>query len=510
MQKLKAILEKFKSHTNYFILAFIVLNAALTVHLFLRQGVNNKLIIAIALLVEALFELGLVVVFYKLKKKRAPLEKYFLWFYIPIGLLFIFLMPHQQTPDSYAHLTRAYEVSNGVLVAQPAENGMNGATLPVEIRHYIEREENYQYELDAIGTTLSGETYLEQEQYPAASGYIFVLYLPHAIGILIGRLLGMSVYFFLLLGRILCMLAFGIMAYFAIKLAPRFKIFLMFLAMLPMTLQQTTAFTADAMTFGVAFLLVGYALYLIYDEKVKTITNRQIVGIYGIAAAMALCKVVYFPLMGLFVLIPWRKFGSKKRKWLHGLLAVGVAVALEILWMKLQATEQGTLPITDQFTFIVQHPLRYITYMVGTAMDYLSTFYVSSTFGMSLGAWKFDLPNAYFFMAAAMAAVVFTRGTEHFNVKPGARWMSWGIFTVVVVAFMTTMFTQWTKPGLNYVDGVQGRYFIPILPLIPLMFSFSKKKKDEKPTLPFQYPLLFNMFFCVIAMVTILAVNLGR
>lgn len=142
--------------------------------------------------------------------------------------------------------------------------------------------------------------------------------------------------------------------------------------------------------------------------------------------------------------------------------------------------------------------------------DYLSTFYIASTFGMSLGAWKFDLPNVYFYLAMAMAAIVFVRGTEHFNVKKSVRLMSWVIFATVTVGFMTAMFTQWTKPGLNYVDGVQGRYFIPILTLMPLMFSSSKERQDEKTSLPFQYPLLFNMGFCVIAVATIVAVNLAR
>ena len=34
----------------------------------------------------------------------------------------------------------------------------------------------------------------------------------------------------------------------------------------------------------------------------------------------------------------------------------------------------------------------------------------------------------------------------------------------------TTMFIQWTKVGETVIDGVQGRYFLPIMLLIPIWF----------------------------------------
>ncbi|MBP3899217.1 DUF2142 domain-containing protein [Candidatus Saccharibacteria bacterium] len=499
-------IQKHATKPMCFALIFIVINMLLTAHLWSRYGVSSTVSLVIVLIVEVVTEVLLVFFFLKLKKKKLPIEKLFLVLYIPIGLLFVIFLPSQQAPDSYAHLTRAYEVSTGVLVAQPADDGITGATLPTEIRHFIEQEEKYAYEIENLGLQIGDETYIEQIHYPSASGYNPISYAPHAAGILVGRLFHLPIIFVMILGRLFCMLTFAAMAYFAIKTIPRYKTFLAFVCLFPMTIQQTTSYTADAMTLGVTIMAIGFALHLIYDNY-ERISNRQLAGIVALGVALALCKVVYFPLMGLFILVPWKNFGSKRRKWVIALITLAVGVLSEVVWMKIQTTSQGTVLVNGQFTFILEHPLKYLIYVIGTMTDYMSTFYISSTFGMSLGAWRFDLPNVYFYFALFMTFVTFLFATEHGKVSVGQRLMAWAISSTTILAFMTILFTQWTPEGANHIEGVQGRYFIPLLPLAPVMLSSSKNKLD-KPTMDYQYPLLFNMFFCIMAVATIIAVNL--
>jgi len=46
------------------------------------------------------------------------------------------------------------------------------------------------------------------------------------------------------------------------------------------------------------------------------------------------------------------------------------------------------------------------------------------------------------------------------------------------------MYTGWTKPGETTIDGVQGRYFLPILLLIPLFIIPAKPKSQKLATKP--------------------------
>ena len=39
-----------------------------------------------------------------------------------------------------------------------------------------------------------------------------------------------------------------------------------------------------------------------------------------------------------------------------------------------------------------------------------------------------------------------------------------------------SLYVHWTAVGSNYIQGIQGRYFLPILPLVMLLIGHSLKK----------------------------------
>ncbi len=60
------------------------------------------------------------------------------------------------------------------------------------------------------------------------------------------------------------------------------------------------------------------------------------------------------------------------------------------------------------------------------------------------------------------------------------------IITLIILAVCTLIFTslyiQWTKAESEAIRGVQGRYFIPILPLVFILLSKIKVKIDYDET----------------------------
>jgi hypothetical protein len=48
--------------------------------------------------------------------------------------------------------------------------------------------------------------------------------------------------------------------------------------------------------------------------------------------------------------------------------------------------------------------------------------------------------------------------------------LGFGIFILVVVLLETAIYILWTPVGFPNVEGVQGRYFIPLAPLFFLVF----------------------------------------
>ena len=57
-------------------------------------------------------------------------------------------------------------------------------------------------------------------------------------------------------------------------------------------------------------------------------------------------------------------------------------------------------------------------------------------------------------------------------------WISLTIIAVIGLIF-TSLYVQWTTIGSDSILGIQGRYFIPILPLIALLIGSQLKVKTD-------------------------------
>ena len=75
------------------------------------------------------------------------------------------------------------------------------------------------------------------------------------------------------------------------------------------------------------------------------------------------------------------------------------------------------------------------------------------------------------------------------------------------------MYIQWTKVGENIIDGVQGRYFLPLALLIPLAFSSVKKPQKSTSQSPSTnnhstYLYSFIVFESIYAITTIICTHI--
>ena len=52
------------------------------------------------------------------------------------------------------------------------------------------------------------------------------------------------------------------------------------------------------------------------------------------------------------------------------------------------------------------------------------------------------------------------------------------ILAVIALIFVS-LYIQWTKPDSQGIDGIQGRYFIPLLPAAGLLIGSIVKNKSE-------------------------------
>lgn len=441
---------------------------------------------------------------------KVPLEKWFLVIVLVLGALFIIVLPPGQSPDEVTHFKRAYGLSDGIIFPEEIENdgGRVGSDIP-EGTDFMIREPGpgtYAELLERIDDDASEKT---KQNYTGAALYNPVCYIPQTLAALVGKLFGFSVLGMAYLMKVFNFVVWIMLGYFAIKMIPKFKSAVLFILLLPITLQQATSISPDSLTIGLCVFFIAYVLYLAYEKK--TLLNRKDFAILIVGAiVIGLCKIVYLPLVLILLVIPKERFKSNKQSWwfVGGLLAI--VVMLNLVWLVLSSRylidyREGTNS-SGQVMGILRNPLKYLAIMISTINEY-GTMWVKNMLGMSLGSFKFSLPEVFWFISFVIMVLLCVQRSESLNFKKADRWIFGLVIVMVSGLIMTSLYIQWTPCGNSIIEGVQGRYFLPILLLVPVVMCNGDNKKECSALVSNGAIIYYSLVVNIIALVTIFTTN---
>lgn len=405
-------------------------------------------------------------------------EKVYLGLGLVFGLLFILAIPPFQVPDEFSHFARAYGIVEGNLIARSLDIDVPASS--VAFYHSVEYL-NFQSEQKISPLSLASS--LGMPLNPAdktpfltnAAGYPPVSYFPEVLGMGIGRLFNASPLLLLYLGRIGNLLASVFLIFFAIKITPVFKWVFLAVALTPMLFQQMVSLSADSFTNTIDLVFVAVVLAYAFDPN-RRFTNRNFLLALVLAILVALSKQAYFMLLLLFFLIPVRKAGGfKKYITLGGLLLLAGLVSL-IIWSMLSAglsfatVHTHEISPADQLNFVLSDPVGYLQIILDNVFRKLKNL-LDLAIGAKLG-WL-DTPLDPFLLFAIECSLLFLALTDK---NEAVKFNRTGKIVVLAVALLT-VFSIFSSSyiALNPVatkdlTALQGRYFIPILPLVLLLF----------------------------------------
>jgi Predicted membrane protein (DUF2142) len=376
------------------------------------------------------------------------------------GLAFVFITPPFEVPDETAHYWRACAIARGVF--QPAPEGGQGFTaIPSGER-----------ELGIRGAAPVSETRArirEDWELRWVSERVIVRYplsisalpfIPQAIGIAIGDAFHLRPLIAFYLGRLLNLAASLALVLLAMRLFRDARWILCVCAMLPMTLFMFASFSPDAMTIGVTFVAIALAL-------------AGSPWIIAATIALALCKP--YLLVPLLVLAQWRTGtlacpGKTGRSACPPLVVLAVAAGayLSSLFAKTSATFMR--PEVDphaQLELVKHHPLH-AAGIVATDLAHHAVEYGQQMIG-TLGWLTIPLPSAV--MLAVAVLLVFVALMAGPRLSAMQRLLAAIIAIASIVTVELSEYISWTALGANGIEGVQGRYFIPIAPLLLVSIS---------------------------------------
>lgn len=418
--------------------------------------------------------------------ERFPLPPaLFLLMGLLIGPVWAFLTPPISVPDEFGHLMRAYAVSEGWLVSP------NVTPVPqsiVQMHDYaigflgVGNRNRQQFKESYLVPLLEQPLQpLDQRLManPAANLYSFVPYLPQAAGMSLARALQWAPLKLLYTGRLANLLVFLLLTALALHWTPAFHVPWVAVALMPMTMQQVASLSADGFTIASTFLLIAYTLRLMAEPRATPLTGRQYACLGVLIVANALSKFNVF-LVLILVLIPAERFASRRQRWLSVAAGVLLAILAAAAWQ--QANRENIVnfrafrfslgvDVTANAQFAAAHPLLVIQAALHTILDYAGT-YLTEVVGF-LGTLSLPLPAWLVAVYLVVLLILMITAPPGLPASGSKRAWAAGLFAASITAIFFLLFTFETARAKlavfspeSYVDGMQGRYAIPIFPLL--------------------------------------------
>ncbi len=414
-------------------------------------------------------------------------EKAFVSIGLFFGILFLLVIPPFQVPDEPNHFFRAYQISEGKFVAEKRDN-IVGGLIPQSLIDSLGIWDGIKFHPQSKTTTKQVlETFkisLQKDEklfvgFPNTALYSPIPYLPQAIGIALGKAFYLSPIILMYLGRLTNLLISVYITFIGIKILPAFKWVFFLLALTPMATFQRSSLSADSFINGVAILLIAIITKYAFDRSKEKIVRNDIFILCLLSILLSLSKQVYFLIPFLCFLIPKYKFATQKKYWVTCLFLSLTSAIAWIFWsfvikeIYVPLRPDAVVSTSEQARFVLSHPGKFAVIALNDFSLNLDR-HLKQFIGV-LGWLDTDLPSSllisYSHLLVAIA-LIDSRPNVIIRFKDKSKIIAVLFASIFLIYFLT--YLAWTPVGKEAVEGIQGRYFIPIAPLLFLLFYNTK------------------------------------
>lgn len=386
------------------------------------------------------------------------------------------------TLDDETHYSRIALLSHG-------SSGYRTAAENLMIEHgfLVAYSEMYHHETDTLQDQLAfaaavdaaGEDMTPVETAELQWAFSDTGYVTQALGYGLARVLGMPLSWQIIMARVFNMLTYVLLTYLGIRALGRFKITLSAIALMPTPLFQACSITYDTTINALCFLGTALAMSAIL-ERGKPLSWQKGLAIFVTLILGSVSKVVYIPLLLLVLLLPRSKFSSSPARVWYKTLAV-VLCLMTVLTMvmsvgggavDLQDSRGGAVDSSEQIAYVLHHPFTYLRTFFYSLWSGFEIYFVTSG-RLQLG-FAGSVGGAMNYLSLLLIAfAVITDNDPALNQR-----LNWRLRLAMLIIVMmvlgltfTTMYVAFTPVGNGSVGGVQGRYLLPVMPLMFMLCS---------------------------------------
>lgn len=418
-----------------------------------------------------------------------------------LGLTACFVLPAGASYDEPNHIARIDQIANGTLVAEKIDYGAieegyrppesnNGAIYGGEVDKalYSLAQDN----MTTYHTTknrfslcdLLGKGTQATYNYGNASAvYAFsntavnspVFYLPYYPGYFLGKLFFGNALGIILSMRVSCLLFTSFAFVFLMRLAPWGRRSLCLIFCLPQTIFCLSSISADAFTIVVCVAFIFSVTWIALGDNRKTVFTTFIVSLCLLGST----KVTYILLGSLVIMLTLGNAHLSPQRKRIANVSLLIALATSALWFGVVAEiNTGAIFKTDvnpgeQIKFATTHPLIFANALLDSLI-HANLFQVGANTVIA-----FRINGEIFFtvfatLCALFADLISSEAPNKAFARQIAIWYL-SLLLIAASAISLSLYLQFTGVGERFIEGVQNRYYIPLLPLavIPMLLFFA-------------------------------------
>jgi uncharacterized membrane protein len=390
-----------------------------------------------------------------------------------LGLTYVFVTPPFAVPDESNHFWRALAVGRGHLLAT---RGLDAMPMPQTVEDFtwvIERTSPEQTLSEKLKTAAA----LQHDGRMGRPIRFAAWYSPFpyvATGLVASLPLRPVVVFYG--GRIANLLVAVLLIALAIRAAPQYGAIFAAAALLPMSLYELASLSADAPTIVLAWLFTA----LLFAPPRRT----WLIALAGFASG--LCKPAYFLIALLVFVTPLR---WRQRLAILGATAFGTLLAIAAAQRGAYNPRRG-LPVdaVAQLRCIASDPIHFAQVALHDAVTN-GRFYIEEMIGR-FGANELKLsPVVITLEIVLLLGVALTCGAA---LRARVRVTALAIVAMTVAGILLSQYLIWSVVCGDAIEGVQGRYFLEILPLFLAAIALPRIRLRTNPWIVIAIAVLCN------------------
>ena len=422
--------------------------------------------------------------------KKLKREDLFLLIGIPISILYLVFILPLNVPDEFYH----YRVSTKISMLKLFNSDIMIPDNLEVFNLYSLFNKNLSY--DNLTESIAGD-------------YHPILYIFSGFGILLSKILHLNPMIGFYMGRCANLIVFLVVGYYTVKKLPMGKFLMIIYLLNPMFLQQAASFSADALTNISSMFFIAYVLYIRYDKK--EVETKDFLCLVISFLYVLVGKYAYF-LLGLLLILIWKELKNywKKNKRVF-LIITAVILFVGLSWLIF--TRVGAKEVTDVLSYnkpqsnesklihILKNPIYmlpiYINNFLVNGNSYIITF-----LGGYLGALNIYITPIYTLIYVVILSLSIFMDQEKYEADKKMKIINTIIFILTFHIVLAGLYLNWGVITDIVIQGVQGRYFIPIVILVLLLATRKRNWTLKNVEFPILVILLINNILIIRDVIT--------